>query len=65
MCGRCYEWTEELYPHNCGEDPKKLLGQPIGMYHCPDCGGMVVAGMEHPLFCKRCSERKHPEFDPV
>lgn len=31
----------------CPHDPRVLAGQPIGMYHCPDCGEMVVAGMEH------------------
>lgn len=31
----------------CQEDPEKLAGQPIGMYHCPDCGCMVLAGMKH------------------
>jgi len=31
----------------CPEDPKLFLGQPIGMYHCPDCGCMQVAGFAH------------------
>ena len=31
----------------CPEDPRALLGQPIGMYHCPVCGMMQLAGMEH------------------
>lgn len=31
----------------CPEDPELLRGQPIGMYHCPDCGMMVLAGMPH------------------
>jgi hypothetical protein len=31
----------------CPEDPTRLLGYPIGMYHCPDCGCMQVAGLEH------------------
>lgn len=35
-------------PRNpCLEDPKKLAGQPLGMYHCPICGVMQMAGMEH------------------
>jgi hypothetical protein len=29
-------------------DPQQLAGEPLGMYHCPYCGGMVIAGMEHP-----------------
>lgn len=32
----------------CNYDPTKLLGQPIGMFHCPDCGEMIVAGIPHP-----------------
>lgn len=28
-------------------DPQQLVGAPIGQYHCPACGGMVVAGMPH------------------
>jgi hypothetical protein len=31
----------------CPEDPTKLLGAPIGQYHCPYCGMMVVAGVPH------------------
>lgn len=33
---------------NCPEKPERLLGQPIGQYHCPVCGMMVLAGMKHP-----------------
>lgn len=28
-------------------DPIQLKGAPIGQYHCPYCGAMVIAGMEH------------------
>jgi hypothetical protein len=31
----------------CPEQPMLLAGQPIGMYHCPDCGCMLIAGMPH------------------
>lgn len=34
--------------NNCDFDPETLKGQPIGMFHCPQCGEMVVAGMPHP-----------------
>lgn len=34
--------------NKCSYDPKELAGQPIGMLHCPICGQMVVAGMDHP-----------------
>ena len=32
----------------CQEDPEILLCSGLGMYHCPGCGMMVVAGMKHP-----------------
>jgi hypothetical protein len=32
----------------CLFDPKTYAGQPIGMFHCPECGDMVLAGMDHP-----------------
>jgi hypothetical protein len=28
-------------------DPIQLKGQPIGQYHCPYCGEMVIAGIDH------------------
>jgi hypothetical protein len=28
-------------------DPIQLVGAPIGQYHCPYCGEMVIAGMNH------------------
>lgn len=28
-------------------DPQQLTGQAIGQYHCPYCGAMVLAGVEH------------------
>lgn len=28
-------------------EPQQLKGAPIGMYHCPYCGAMVLAGMLH------------------
>ena len=31
----------------CSYDPKVLKGKPIGMFHCPECGEMVLAGIEH------------------
>lgn len=63
MCGRCYAEVDEVYLANCAEKPEKLAGQPLGQYHCPDCGAMVIAGLPHPELCKVCIERKHPGFD--
>jgi len=28
-------------------DPQQLGGAPIGQYHCPYCGAMVLAGVPH------------------
>lgn len=28
-------------------DPQQLVGAPMGQYHCPYCGDMVLAGMMH------------------
>ncbi len=28
-------------------DPQQLTGAPIGQYHCPYCGAMVMAGVPH------------------
>jgi len=32
----------------CFEHPEMLTGAPIGMYHCPECMFMVIAGVPHP-----------------
>lgn len=29
-------------------DPQQLVGAPLGQYHCPYCGSMCMAGLEHP-----------------
>lgn len=39
-----------IYPNvvdMCEEHPEMLLGTPCGMYHCPSCGQMQLAGMPH------------------
>lgn len=28
-------------------DPQQLRGVPMGQYHCPYCGAMVLAGLPH------------------
>ncbi|WP_280404717.1 hypothetical protein [Nocardia brasiliensis] len=28
-------------------EPQQLVGAPLGQYHCPYCGAMVMAGMRH------------------
>jgi hypothetical protein len=37
--------AEHLPP--CGYKPEELVGVPLGMHHCPECGTMVVAGCPH------------------
>lgn len=63
MCGRCYEFVDALYEAPCNEKPELLAGQPIGQYHCPDCGAMVLAGAKHFKLCERCRDLRHPAFD--
>jgi hypothetical protein len=65
MCGRCYDEVRELHPPGCNERPEELAGMPLGMYHCPDCGSMVCAGLPHPALCLPCVQRRHPAFDAV
>jgi len=52
---------------SCKHDPKETTG-PIGMYHCPDCMIMVVAGTDHPNdnSCKEvCSDWQPPDYIAV
>lgn len=51
----CLPDPDIIGPHNeLGEvcpwpwEPQQLLGVPLGMYHCPFCEAMVVAGVPHP-----------------
>lgn len=55
MCGICYNDEVELFPSVCKEKPETVHG-PIGMYHCPDCGTMVLASFEHPSICAICRD---------
>ena len=65
MCGRCYNEDVELFQSNCSEKPELLKGAPIGQYHCPGCGAMVLAGVKHFPLCAQCLNRTHPAFDSV
>lgn len=45
--------TEDTAPATspaCPEKPELLTGQPIGQYHCPSCGEMLIAGLPHPEY---------------
>lgn len=50
-------------PYRCEHDPKTQSYAPIGMYHCPECGVMVLAGLPHPDI-KRFAPRTKRE-DPI
>lgn len=63
LCSRCYEEVDETFWPNCNEKPEKLIDQPLGQYHCPNCGAMLMAGMPHFKLCQRCIDRTHPKFD--
>lgn len=64
LCGRCYDDVAEVFPANCDERPEGKSNAAVGMYHCPDCGAMILAGLEHPPMCSPCITRTHPRFDP-
>lgn len=34
----------------CSHDPRQFAKTPMGMYHCPECGEMVIAGCPHPVY---------------
>lgn len=33
-------------------EPQQLVGVPMGQYHCPFCGAMVIAGVPHPDYAE-------------
>lgn len=60
LCARCMRDDLQLMDAPCAEKPEAVFG-PIGMYHCPDCGAMVLAGMLHPPLCTACIEEMRNE----
>ena len=56
MCGLCLEEVDEFFPAPCSEKPELAEGK-IGMYHCPDCGMMLLAGYFHFFMCKSCIDK--------
>ncbi|MEV0759609.1 hypothetical protein [Nocardia sp. NPDC050435] len=41
-------------------EPQQLVGVPLGQYHCPYCGSMVMAGIAHPDY--RVDERAGGDY---
>lgn len=54
LCICCLAENVKLSPARCAEKPEHLQGLPIGMYHCPECGVMLIAGLPHPDLCDSC-----------
>lgn len=46
----------------CPEQPLLLTGMPIGQYHCPFCGMMILAAMPHTSPDATDEEKKHPLY---
>lgn len=59
ICGRCLKEFPEHYikSSGCNEKPEEKIGQPIGMYHCPECDTMLVAGVKHLPICIECKRK--------
>lgn len=45
----------QVWAGPCTYDPRKLKDLPMGMFHCPECGEMVLAGVEHPDYSAEVS----------
>lgn len=42
------EIAERISKDQCPYEPERLQGVPLGMFHCPLCGEMVLASVPHP-----------------
>jgi len=42
------EMDQLIKEGKCPYESERLVGQPLGMLHCPLCGEMVLAGVPHP-----------------
>ncbi len=42
--------------NQCPFDPSIYNDVPLGMFHCPLCGEMVIAGMPHPDYSNHLEE---------
>ena len=51
---------------DCTYDPSIIPpGTPIGMFHCPECGEMVIAGMEHTSSMDDPTKEGHQPLDSL
>ena len=50
-CGKCLK-EGPLFYAPC-PNPMRTRAS-VGMYHCPECSIMVVAGTKHPMLCEEC-----------
>lgn len=57
-CDWCIQcgWNSE--DGDCDYDPREIGRKPIGMFHCPACSAMVLAGMSHPKRLSECDGRE-------
>ena len=46
----------------CPYDPQIYVNQPIGMFHCPYCGEMQLAGLPHLPFQIEVDEEEYKEM---
>ena len=53
LCCLCFSDDRELREAPCQERPELVDGN-AGMYHCPDCGTMLLAGIGHFRVCELC-----------
>ncbi|MCK9282542.1 MAG: hypothetical protein M0P71_18150 [Melioribacteraceae bacterium] len=45
------EELDKLINNNkCPFEPELIVDEPMGMFHCPLCGEMVVAAAPHPVW---------------
>lgn len=55
------EW-EGRKRKRCPEQPMLLTGMPLGQYHCPVCGMMIVAAIPHLPPGVTDEQRNHPLY---
>lgn len=49
----------EQFEEGCPYPTQDLKDVPIGMFHCPCCGCMIIAGFTHPP----CIDEECPYYD--